>query len=776
MLAVFLRILNNAVLSSFVIGAVVLMRVLLRRSPKWLTAAMWGLVAIRLILPFSLSSPTSLIPSAKPLEAIGISEEADDSAVPAANRGESAAPSGASDANDPAAQISVSDENGHDASAEVRHAASAPAVSPVSGLTPAEPAANDPAYSYSDKTDAARTADADSAPITDPVKSEPTAAPAEATVPASEAAASADNAAILAPEAIPARDAAADAGEAKAAPDVAGPDTKTAPEAAHATGTVAMWIWLGAAIALIGFEIGSYLVTRLRLRTATRVEGGVFQSERVPGPFVLGFVRPRIYMPYKMSAGTAKYALAHERAHIKRRDNIAKPLAFILVAVYWFDPLVWLAYVLFCRDIELACDEKVIRAYDEKERRAYASALLEIGSGRNLMNTVICPLAFGNISIKERIKKVVNYKKVSAVAVALAIVLGALTAAFFLTDPISADKDGNIKLADTASEEIASEPETAAPDADTAPADAAETPAESERGAGPILAPGVKLDADTTAAETEPVETEPAETEATNTEPAETKAPAETKPTQTKPAQTEPAQMEPAEMKTQTDISVIDGETSNLKAITKTWFDKDEGCAVTAVMNQVEIVFLNGAYDPYYKFSAKDFPEIPGCLVYSLYGELEEGKDYPMINLSNFCHQVTITLPESDDDAVERAMFVLSSRIGKDIDFMAQSVVYHVDNNAPTESGTYPFSDGHSGDANADGVVDVEDMKAVAAVCKSGRRNVEDGAKGDMLDPYAADVDGNGKINSRDFLKLGRALGYTDDEIIAIGDTVEPIE
>ena len=135
-----------------------------------------------------------------------------------------------------------------------------------------------------------------------------------------------------------------------------------------------------AAMAL--YLAGSYVRLRVRLRTAVRLEDGVWESEQAPSPFVLGFIRPRIYLPFGLDRGSRDYVLAHERTHIRHRDHWVKPLAFLLLAVYWFNPLLWAAYVLLCRDIELACDERVVRDMTREDRAAYSQALLQCSLNR----------------------------------------------------------------------------------------------------------------------------------------------------------------------------------------------------------------------------------------------------------------------------------------------------------------------------------------------------------------------------------------------------------
>lgn len=167
-------------------------------------------------------------------------------------------------------------------------------------------------------------------------------------------------------------------------------------------------IWAAGVIIMALYALVSTLGLRRRLATATRLDAGIRQSEWVPSPFVLGLFRPTIYLPYAIQEADLPHVLAHERAHIRRGDPWWKALGFALLAVYWFHSLVWVAYALACRDMEAACDEAVVRKLDREGRRAYAGALLRCSLPRRSWG---CPLAFGEIGVKERVRHVMDYKK-----------------------------------------------------------------------------------------------------------------------------------------------------------------------------------------------------------------------------------------------------------------------------------------------------------------------------------------------------------------------------
>lgn len=193
-------------------------------------------------------------------------------------------------------------------------------------------------------------------------------------------------------------------------------------------------IWLAGTSVMILYMGISYLLVHRRIRGALHLRENIYQIENVSSPFVFGIVKPRICLPMGMDETTANYVIAHEKAHIRRLDHWWKPVGFLLLAVHWFNPLIWLSYILLCRDIELACDERVIREMGAGERADYSEALL--ASSGNRRTITACPLAFGEISIKERIKSVLNYKKPSFWLVILAVCACVAAGVFFLTDPV----------------------------------------------------------------------------------------------------------------------------------------------------------------------------------------------------------------------------------------------------------------------------------------------------------------------------------------------------
>lgn len=196
---------------------------------------------------------------------------------------------------------------------------------------------------------------------------------------------------------------------------------------------VASVIWLAGAAVMLLWALVSWLRLRRRVAEAVRLEGNVYESERVASPFVLGLIRPRIYLPFGLDEGAREQVLTHERAHIARGDHVIKPIGWLILAVYWYNPLVWLAYALLCRDIELACDERVIRRLPVSGRADYSQALLDLSRPHHGVGA--CPLAFGESAVKGRVKSVLTYKRPAFWLILLAALLCIGAAVCFLTDP-----------------------------------------------------------------------------------------------------------------------------------------------------------------------------------------------------------------------------------------------------------------------------------------------------------------------------------------------------
>lgn len=196
---------------------------------------------------------------------------------------------------------------------------------------------------------------------------------------------------------------------------------------------VAAVVWAVGIAAILIYGIISYIRVKKTVIGAVLLKDNVWQSENVVSPFILGIFKPKIYVPFNMDSETASHVIAHENAHLKRRDHWIKPLGFLILAVYWFNPLVWAAYILLCKDIERACDEKVIAQMNDDSRREYASALLECAVNRRRI--AACPLAFGETGLKERVKGVMNYRKPAFWVIIFAVIACIVAALCFLTNP-----------------------------------------------------------------------------------------------------------------------------------------------------------------------------------------------------------------------------------------------------------------------------------------------------------------------------------------------------
>lgn len=194
-------------------------------------------------------------------------------------------------------------------------------------------------------------------------------------------------------------------------------------------------LWLAGMAALLVHALVSAGKLKRKLATAILLRDNIYESEFVDSPFVFGVVKPNIYLPMHMDEGTAAYVIAHEHAHLARRDHWWKVLGYLVLALHWFNPLVWVAYILFCRDIELACDEKVVKGLDGAARADYSQALLSCAAPRRAV--AACPLAFGEGNIKMRVKSALHYKKPAFWVAAAAVLAVVIVAVCFLTNPKS---------------------------------------------------------------------------------------------------------------------------------------------------------------------------------------------------------------------------------------------------------------------------------------------------------------------------------------------------
>ena len=311
MAAVFLKLLNLSISASWLVLAVLVLRLISKRSPKWVNVLLWGIVALRLVLPFSIESALSLIPSAETVSPAAVQFD--------------------------------------------------PAPTITSGVSVIDNAVN-------------------------PSLSEHFAAVPTASV-----------------------------------------------NPLYAGAYIAGWAWLIGLGAMLLYALASYLRLRRRVSVSLPIQDHIYLCDAISSPFILGVVKPRIYLPSGLDEVQRQNVLSHERAHLARRDHWWKPLGFALLAVYWFNPVLWLAYALLCRDIELACDERVIRTMDESAVKTYSTVLLACSMPRKAVIT--CPLAFGEVGVKERVKNALHYKKPAFWVVAASVAVCVVVAVCFLTDP-----------------------------------------------------------------------------------------------------------------------------------------------------------------------------------------------------------------------------------------------------------------------------------------------------------------------------------------------------
>ena len=311
MAAVFLKLLNLSISASWLVLAVLVLRLISKRSPKWVNVLLWGIVALRLVLPFSIESALSLIPSAETVSPAAVQF--------------------------------------------------APAPTITSGVSIIDNAVN-------------------------PSLSEHFAAAPTASV-----------------------------------------------NPLYVWTEIAGWVWLIGLGAMLLYALVSYLRLRRRVSVSLPIQDHIYLCDAISSPFILGVVKPRIYLPSGLDEVQRQNVLAHEQAHLARRDHWWKPLGFALLAVYWFNPVLWLAYTLLCRDIELACDERVIRTMDESAVKTYSTVLLACSMPRKAVIT--CPLAFGEVGVKERVRNALRYKKPAFWVVAASVTVCVVVAVCFLTDP-----------------------------------------------------------------------------------------------------------------------------------------------------------------------------------------------------------------------------------------------------------------------------------------------------------------------------------------------------
>ena len=312
---IFLKLLNMSITAGWLILAVLCIRLLFRKIPKWVNCLLWGVVAIRLICPFSIESQFSILPSAEPIKSSAVVEGKVQNYIPYID-----------------SHLTIVENT----------------INPMLTET----------FAYNE----------------------------------------ADSAAPL-----------------------------------QIVTYVASLVWGCGMVLLIICAMGSVIKMHKLVREAVCVRDNIYICDAVKSPFILGIVRPKVYFPSTLNEREMDYILAHESAHLKRKDHWWKVLGYLLLCIYWFNPLCWMAYSLLCKDIELACDEKVAKDMTLHEKKEYSNVLLSCARQRSLI--MMCPLAFGEVGVKERVKSVLNYKKPTLwIMIATAAIL-VILAVCFLANP-----------------------------------------------------------------------------------------------------------------------------------------------------------------------------------------------------------------------------------------------------------------------------------------------------------------------------------------------------
>lgn len=192
-------------------------------------------------------------------------------------------------------------------------------------------------------------------------------------------------------------------------------------------------VWLGGMAVLLLYSVVSYLMLKRRVRVSVRYDGNIYLCDNIKTPFILGIIKPKIYLPSDITKEQMTAVVAHEKAHLSRLDHITKPLGFLILCLHWFNPLVWMAYILFCRDIEFACDEKVIKTMGNEEKKDYSEILLSLSTPKYRITA--CPVAFGETGVKGRIKSVLSYRKPALWIIIVSVIAVVCVAVGFMTSP-----------------------------------------------------------------------------------------------------------------------------------------------------------------------------------------------------------------------------------------------------------------------------------------------------------------------------------------------------
>lgn len=202
------------------------------------------------------------------------------------------------------------------------------------------------------------------------------------------------------------------------------------------------YVWIAGTVILLIYSLVSYFMLKRKVKVSVRYDDNIYLCDNIKSPFILGIFRPKIYLPSDITAQQIDSVIAHEKAHIKRLDHVWKPLGFAVLSIHWFNPFVWLAYTLLCRDIEYACDEKVIKTMETEEIKTYSETLLSLSVPKRSLSA--CPLAFGEVGVKSRIKSVLSYKKPALWIIIVSVVALVAVAIGFMTNPANSQINGKV--------------------------------------------------------------------------------------------------------------------------------------------------------------------------------------------------------------------------------------------------------------------------------------------------------------------------------------------
>lgn len=203
---------------------------------------------------------------------------------------------------------------------------------------------------------------------------------------------------------------------------------------------ISFMVWIAGIVIMLTYSGISYLILQRKVRVSVRYDGNIYLCDNIKTPFILGVAKPKIYLPSDITASQMSAVIAHEKAHLTRLDHICKPLGFLVLCLHWFNPFVWVAYILFCRDIESACDEKVIKTMETEEKKEYSEILLSLSAQKHRLSA--CPLAFGETGVKGRIKSVLSYKKPALWVIIASVIAVVGVAVGFMTNPADESIDG----------------------------------------------------------------------------------------------------------------------------------------------------------------------------------------------------------------------------------------------------------------------------------------------------------------------------------------------